>query len=83
MFALPPKADITHTSRCTNTQQFSPVGSQAKEQSSCSEWTGVLPQTEHCCGDWKTLMGAFGSNPAGPFARVGLRWCGGWRRAHL
>ena len=83
MSALPPKADITHTSRCTNTQQFSPVGSQAKEQSSCSEWTGVLPQTEHCCGDWKTLMGAFGSNPAGPFARVGLRWCGGWRRAHL
>jgi hypothetical protein len=34
-------------------------------------------------GDWKMLMGAFGSNPAGPFAWVGLRWCGGWRRAHL
>jgi hypothetical protein len=24
---------------------------------------------------------AFGSNPAGSVAWVGLRWCGGWRRA--
>ena len=26
---------------------------------------------------------ASGSSPAGRFARAGLRWCGGWRRANL
>src|SRR3974390_853991 len=56
----------------TDTQQDFTGRSRAKEQSSCSEWTGILLQTEHCYRDWKTLMGAFGSNPAGPSAWVGL-----------
>jgi hypothetical protein len=56
---------------------------QAKEQSSCSEWTGIPPQTEHCCGDWKLPRRAFGLSPAGSFAWVGLTWCGGWCRANL
>jgi hypothetical protein len=54
-----------------------------KEQSSCSEWTGIPLQTEHCCEDWEPLKRAFGSSPAGSLAWVGLRWCGGWRRANL
>jgi hypothetical protein len=36
----------------------------AKEQSSCSELTGILPRTEHCCGDWEPLRRAFGSSPS-------------------
>jgi hypothetical protein len=27
----------------------------AKEQSSCSDWTGIALQTEHCCGNWEAL----------------------------
>jgi hypothetical protein len=47
--------------------------SKPKEQSSCSEWTGIPLQTEHCCEDWKPLRRAFGPIPAGSFAWVGLR----------
>jgi hypothetical protein len=31
----------------------------------CSEWTGILRQTEHCCADWRPLRRAFGPSPAG------------------
>ena len=56
---------------------------QAKEQSSCSEWTGIPRRSEHGCENWEPLRRAFGPSPAGSFAWVGLRWCGGSRRANL
>src|SRR5262249_34171042 len=56
--ALPQAGVLTHS-------RISPACSQAKEQSSCSEWTGIPLQTEHCYRDRKTLMGAFDPTPPG------------------
>jgi Protein of unknown function (DUF3489) len=37
--------------------------SQTKEQSSCSEWTGIPLQTEHCCENWEPLRRGFWAEP--------------------
>jgi Protein of unknown function (DUF3489) len=37
--------------------------SQTKEQSSCSKWTGISLQTEHCCENWEPLRRGFWAEP--------------------
>jgi hypothetical protein len=54
------------------------------EQFSCSEMTGFHARSERCCADfWGAKVRFWGERPARLFGLAGLRWCGGWRRAHL
>jgi hypothetical protein len=72
------RSDSAGTFQCRGRQRLEPLlphyqssfpitlvtrSQQAKEQSSCSEWTGIPLQTEHCCADWEPLRCDFWAEP--------------------